>query len=70
MLLPLAALSFILGAALLKLSFYIADGTHSWRSRLLYLGTGLCAAACIWTGVFLTLKSIVIRGHLYAPLFS
>jgi IS1 family transposase len=54
----------VFGFALLKLSFYIADapyGMHSWRSRLLYFGFGLCAVICIWQGLNLTFVFIVAQ---------
>ena len=53
--------SFLLGAALMKLSFYFADapyGTHWWGSRLLYLGVGFCSVLCIWLGVHLAVVSV------------
>jgi len=43
--------SFLLGATLLKLAFYIADApyaAHWWGFRPPYLGCGLCAVVCVW----------------------
>ncbi len=52
----LGCLSFILGAALMKFAFYIADapyGSNTWEWRSLYLGCGLCAAVCLFFSVWI-----------------
>jgi IS1 family transposase len=61
---------FIFGAALLKLSFYLADGPHTFGSRLLYVGCGLLAVASIWESINLVGRFIVTRKHLHSYWFS
>ena len=55
-------LSFILGATLMKLAFYISEapyGAQTWGWRCLYLGCGLCAVICLFFAVR-TFRDLVI----------
>lgn len=66
----LGCLCFILGAALMKLSFYLADGPHTFGSRVLYVGCGILAAASIWESINLVGRFIVTQKHLQSHWFS
>jgi IS1 family transposase len=64
---------FTLGSALFKFSFYLSDapyGTHTWASRLLYVGVGIAATLCISVAVCcvvisVTQKLLDLRSFMY-----
>ena len=66
----LGGLCFILGAALMKFSFYLAEGPHTFGSRLLYLCCGICAVICIYESINLIFGVIVTQKHLHSYWFS
>lgn len=57
---------FIVGSALMKLSFYLADapyGTHTWRSRSLYLCCGLISVIYLFFSVRAFRNMFQVRCH-------